>query len=290
MHEKIIKILSCPTCGKKITKTSDDQIVCAQCGAIFTCRDRVIFAPTVIDRKEYDEEIQTGINRLKSLIKRFPRLFTFLTYVVGTVMYGGLSPRKALRLSFPNTLQDAVIVNLGSGIRRYFPGIINVDIFPFKNVDVVADARALPFGDNSLDALVSECLLEHVPTPEKVVSEITRVVKPGGFVYITVPFLHPYHASPNDFKRWTWTALQQDFSAFTPLRIGVRAGPTSALLTILTHWFAILFSFRSQYLYTVLTHFFMVLFAPFKVFDLIFNIFPQSIEAADVVYFWGRKK
>ncbi|MDO8600851.1 MAG: class I SAM-dependent methyltransferase [bacterium] len=244
-----------------------------------------------MDRNEYDEEIRTGLNLVKSFIKRWPGLFTFLSYTIGTVLYGGLSAKKAMRLSAGSALpQNPVIINLGSGTRRYSDEIINVDIFPFKNVDVVADARVLPFRDNSVDMVISEFLLEHVPSPELVSQEISRIVKPGGYIYITVPFLHPYHGSPSDFKRWTWTALERDFSAFAPLRTGVRAGPMSALLTLLTYWLAILFSFRSKKLYLFFTQFFMVLLAPLKLFDVVFRIFPQSIEAADLLYFWGRKK
>jgi SAM-dependent methyltransferase len=289
-NEKIFHIIYCIRC-KSSLKNIGDILQCSACATAYHIQNGVCITTPIIDRNDYDAEIHRGLNRLKTFIKRSPKLWTFLTYTIGTVMYGGLSAKKAMRMSKAGALpQDPIIVNVGSGTRRYSDEIINVDIFPFKNVDVVADARALPFRDNSVDMVISEFLLEHVPSPELVAQEIGRIVKRGGYIYITVPFLHPYHGSPNDFKRWTWTALEKDFSSFAPLRIGVRAGPMSALLTLLTYWLAILFSFRSQKLYLFFTQFFMVLLSPIKIFDVVFRLFPQSIDAADRLYLWGRKK
>lgn len=288
-EQKLTDILICLSCRSPL-RQGDGALRCASCDTAYVInKSGTIFTTPILDRKEYDEAITRGVNRLKSVIKRYPRLFTFLSYTIGTVMYAGLSAKKALRLSFPNTANNSHIINLGSGTRRYAPHIINVDIFPYKNVNLVADARALPFPDNSVDMVISEFLLEHVPDPENVVKEITRVVKSGGYIYIAVPFLHPYHASPDDFKRWTVSALQKDFSDFEPIKIGMRAGPISALLGVLMHVCATIFSFRSKKLYPFAVYFFMVLLSPFKIIDLVFHLFPQSVDAADLLYFWGRK-
>lgn len=52
---------------------------------------------------------------------------------------------------------------------------------------VAADAARLPFGDSSFDLVVSNHSLEHFPQPEVAVSEMGRVLKPGGALYIAVP-------------------------------------------------------------------------------------------------------
>lgn len=289
--QNFINILICLSCRSPL-RQGDGALRCTSCDTAYAVnKNGTIFTTPVLDRKEYDEAESRGVNRLKSVIKRYPLLWTFLSYTIGTVMYAGLSAKKAVHLSFQNSIKKNLrIINLGSGTRRYKQNIINVDIFPYKNVDLVADARTLPFPDNSIDMVISEFLLEHVPDPENVVKEITRVTKSGGYVYIAVPFLHPYHASPDDFKRWTTSALQKDFAAFKPVKIGMRAGPVSALLGIVMHMFATIFSFRSKKLYTILLYFFMVLLAPLKIIDLVFHLFPQSVEAADLLYFWGQKK
>lgn len=68
-----------------------------------------------------------------------------------------------------------------------------------------ADARKLPFQDNSFDAAFVCWLLEHLTKPQAVLSEINRVLKPGGVLYCTEVlnasfFLHPY--SPATLKYW----------------------------------------------------------------------------------------
>jgi SAM-dependent methyltransferase len=52
----------------------------------------------------------------------------------------------------------------------------------------VADAEKLPFEDNSFDCVCSMGVLHHVPDTEKAVSEIWRVLKPGG--RLIVMFYH----------------------------------------------------------------------------------------------------
>lgn len=50
---------------------------------------------------------------------------------------------------------------------------------------VVGDAQKMQFADNSFDTIVSCECLEHVPTPQLMVNEIFRVLKPGGMVVLT---------------------------------------------------------------------------------------------------------
>ena len=51
----------------------------------------------------------------------------------------------------------------------------------------VADATDLPFADDTFDRIIASEVLEHIPNDEKAISEIFRVLKPGGIVMITVP-------------------------------------------------------------------------------------------------------
>jgi len=50
-----------------------------------------------------------------------------------------------------------------------------------------ADACSLPFADNSLDAITSANLLEHLPDDERALAELARVLRPGGRGVIVVP-------------------------------------------------------------------------------------------------------
>ena len=51
----------------------------------------------------------------------------------------------------------------------------------------VQDLSSLAFCDNTFDLAYSYHVLEHVPDPDAVLREITRVLKPGGFLYIGFP-------------------------------------------------------------------------------------------------------
>ena len=55
---------------------------------------------------------------------------------------------------------------------------------------VAADARTLPFASQSFSTVFSNCVIEHIPDPERVISEVTRVLAPGGLFIFTVPTEH----------------------------------------------------------------------------------------------------
>jgi ubiquinone/menaquinone biosynthesis C-methylase UbiE len=69
--------------------------------------------------------------------------------------------------------------------------------------DVQADGMWLPISASSFDAVICSELLEHVEDPVAVLRETYRVLKSGGQVLLTAPFLYPIHADPWDFCRFT---------------------------------------------------------------------------------------
>lgn len=77
--------------------------------------------------------------------------------------------------------------------------------------DIVGDIHALPFPDASEEAIICIAVLEHVENPMRAMDEIYRVLKPGGFAFIYVPFLYYYHAYPGyygDYWRFTKDTLE----------------------------------------------------------------------------------
>lgn len=70
-------------------------------------------------------------------------------------------------------------------------------------VDIVAAAEAIPVDDASFDAVVCTQVLEHVADPLAVLSELHRVLVPGGRLIATVPFAWEEHEQPYDFFRYT---------------------------------------------------------------------------------------
>ncbi|MBX4199193.1 methyltransferase domain-containing protein [Candidatus Parcubacteria bacterium] len=69
--------------------------------------------------------------------------------------------------------------------------------------DIIADASSIPVADSSYDIALAGELMEHVPNPSLVLKEAYRLLKPGGKLLITVPFLYPVHADPFDYGRYT---------------------------------------------------------------------------------------
>ena len=76
--------------------------------------------------------------------------------------------------------------------------------------DIFADAKRLPFPDESFDGVACLEVLEHVPDPAAVMKEIHRVLRRGGQAWISMPFLYPLHDEPFDFQRYTAHGLQRD--------------------------------------------------------------------------------
>lgn len=74
--------------------------------------------------------------------------------------------------------------------------------------EVLADAKKLPFQNNSFDIALLIQVLEHVDEPGKVIKEAARVLKPGGILIISVPFFYPLHDMPYDWGRYSPTALK----------------------------------------------------------------------------------
>ena len=110
------------------------------------------------------------------------------------------------------------LLDVGAGTKPYAPiygsyfatcTSVDVDHSPHDigSVDTIASAEHLPFEDGSFDCVVCTEVLEHCRRPGQVMAEIARVLRPGGWVFLTTPFLRPLHEMPHDYFRFTPSAL-----------------------------------------------------------------------------------
>lgn len=201
------------------------------------------------------------------------------------MMYGGLSAKKFL-FRYPGT---GKMLNIGSGPRVLHDEVVNVDIYPYAGVEIVADADAIPLPNESVSRIILDTVLEHVADPRSAVNEMHRLLARGGLAYITLPFLYPFHSSPSDYQRWTKAGATELLRDFEIIEIGVRAGPFSALTAYLNHLFATIFSFGSPTAASLLLNLVMFITFPLKLPDCVFNRWPKAEEVASVLYCVVRK-
>jgi SAM-dependent methyltransferase len=91
---------------------------------------------------------------------------------------------------------------------------------------VSADVQALPFRDGAFDAVKATEVLEHVPDVGRALAECRRVLRPGGHLVITAPFLERLHGDPGDYARYTrsmWERLLAE-AGLRPLSIEPQGG------------------------------------------------------------------
>jgi SAM-dependent methyltransferase len=69
--------------------------------------------------------------------------------------------------------------------------------------DVRYDGTTFPLADARFDAVLCNQVLEHVFTPDAFMAEIARVLKPGGLLLLTVPFVWDEHEQPFDYARYS---------------------------------------------------------------------------------------
>ena len=76
--------------------------------------------------------------------------------------------------------------------------------------DIYGDATRLPIESGCIDGIVCLEVLEHVRDHQAALREFSRVLKPGGALVLSMPFLYPIHDAPHDFQRLTRYGLQRD--------------------------------------------------------------------------------
>jgi len=210
--------------------------------------------------------------------------------IFSPVLINSFSQRK-IRKILKNFDENSIILNFGSGPTYYMNrrDIINVDLYPFNEVDIVADVANLPIENETADLIINVATLEHVAEPKRVVGEMHRILKKEGRVICYLPFMVPFHAAPNDFYRWTVTGIQKLFSSFDHVEVSVGCGPTSGMLWVFQEWFSVLLSFGSKTLHDILFFALMGLTAPIKLLDVFMVKLPYAEKVASGFYIFGEK-
>lgn len=83
---------------------------------------------------------------------------------------------------------------------------------PYAKSTYVCDLAQIPTADGRFDRILFNQVLEHIPEPSDVLSELFRVLKPGGLIICTCPFYYEEHEKPYDFYRYTQFAHRHLFA------------------------------------------------------------------------------
>jgi SAM-dependent methyltransferase len=104
-------------------------------------------------------------------------------------------------------------IGAGAGfLEQYLGGIIKTEIFYLAGMDAVLDAANMPFKNSSISLVVMTDVFHHLPDPRRFLSELVRILPPGGRMVMIEPwvskwssFIYPrFHHEPYNPNMVNW--------------------------------------------------------------------------------------
>ena len=261
MREEQIKYLCCPRYHdelvlKKVIRKDNGEIdsgVLVSTNGIEYSIDHGI--PNLIP---FDSNV-TDSGQNKELYKRLSVPYDVILQSKGIDSLT-IAQMDALRFSifsktkeFCNKYLSGIVLEIGAGkdyLREEFNGLykewISLDYdLRSETIDLRGDGQFLPFRDGIFNTIVSIDVLEHVPDPEKFVSEIYRVTQPNGLIILSTPFFFWHHEEPYDFFRFSKYGIRKIFERNNFEVIDVI--PTAGVVSTLGFLFSVLITKLFQF-------------------------------------------
>jgi SAM-dependent methyltransferase len=137
---------------------------------------------------------------------------------------------ERLLTQFP---EDAMVLDVGGGDRCHRdPRVLNFEYLKFDRADFFGDGLRLPIRTGSVDLILSQAVLEHVPEPQRAVDELRRVLRPGGRIWAEFAFMQPLHAVPFHYFNITPHGADLLFDDWDVVATGAFGG-----LEVTVEWF-----------------------------------------------------
>jgi SAM-dependent methyltransferase len=141
------------------------------------------------------------------------------------------------------------VLDVGSGIKPYYPfferhveAFVGVDLG--RDADLQGTVESLPVDDATYDVVLCTQVLEHAADPAAAVTELRRVLVPGGRVLLSTHGVQVYHPAPEDLWRWTHTGLERLFrenADWSSVDVRPASGTTACVGMLLAHFVDLLF-------------------------------------------------
>lgn len=158
-----------------------------------------------------------ALKRKQDFNPGFPGLFTNPFYIARRGLHKSI---KSLSGSISGSILD-----VGCGQKPYralftCSEYIGMDIenpghdHSNEDIDIFYDGKEFPFPAQRFDNILCNQVLEHVFEPTLLLTEMNRVLKPGGHLLLTVPFVWDEHEQPNDYARYSSFGLKYLLESF----------------------------------------------------------------------------
>jgi SAM-dependent methyltransferase len=94
-----------------------------------------------------------------------------------------------------------------------------VNIQPKTRPDMLADVSFLPLRSACCDVVICTEVIEHLRYPAAAAAEMARILRPGGQVFASIPFMYCVHGDPQDFQRYTPDGIRRLFAEFREVSV-----------------------------------------------------------------------
>lgn len=142
--------------------------------------------------------------------------------------------------------------------------------------DFYYEGLVFPFPDENFDTCITNQVLEHVFNPDIFLSEVRRVLRKNGILFLTVPFVWDEHEQPFDYARYSSFGLKHILktNGFEVIETTKSVNNLSALFQLLNLYFFKSFPVRSKFLSLIVQLF---VHAPITVFGIFLaGFFPKN--------------
>lgn len=139
------------------------------------------------------------------------------------------------------------LLDVGCGSKPY-QSLFSVDTYVGLDVDSESsrrlgvadhlyDGHTFPFADATFDSVLCNQVLEHVFNPDQFLGEMARILKPGGKLLLTAPFVWDEHEQPYDYARYSSFGLRallekHEFRVLVQKKLGADVSTLFQLLNV----------------------------------------------------------